>query len=69
MFAINPSEAALSRWMHPSVARGWLAQITRYSSGLRKVRSRCSGAGEFRALLNCDWVTLDLPRGSGPFSP
>ena len=60
MAAINPSQAALTRWMHPSVARSWIAQITRYRSDRRPIEWRGGGAAEFHMLLSRDWITLDF---------
>ena len=60
MAAINPAQAALTRWMHPSVAKSWLAQITRYPLDPRTAQWRCEGAAEFRMLLTRDWVALDM---------
>jgi hypothetical protein len=51
--------------MRPSVARCWMAQITRYSRHPSSTRCRqAEGEAIFRALLSGDWVTLDLS-GSG----
>jgi len=70
MTVINPAQAALSRWMNPSVARSWIAQITRYSQRRRTdFRRHDDGEAEFRMLLSCDWVTLNLPRPRSTFSP
>jgi hypothetical protein len=66
MFAINPAEAALSRWMRPSVARGWIAQITRYPCDRQNPKLRSAGEAAFRSLLRCDWVTLELDEGDRP---
>ena len=66
MSAINPAQAALTRWMRPSVARSWIAQITRHSRYSRCARSRreAERVGEaaraFRTLLTRDWVVVDL---------
>lgn len=56
---LNSAQAALSQWMRPPVARGWLAQITRYTAR-RAAFTREAGSGAFRALLNRDWVKLDI---------
>jgi hypothetical protein len=69
MSVINPAQAALTRWMHPSVARSWIAQITRYPQQ-RPSRSREEyGEAAFRMLLSCDWVSLDLRGSRRSFSP
>jgi hypothetical protein len=61
MSAIDPAEAALTRWMRPSVALGWIAHITGYSRRRRLSHRRDYGEAAFRMLLSRDWVTLDLP--------
>jgi hypothetical protein len=69
MSAINPAQAALTRWMHPSVARSWMAQITRYRSDRRPVECHDGGAAEFHMLLSRDWVTLDFGPSGRPQAP
>ncbi|MFL6733280.1 MAG: hypothetical protein ACJ8EY_01140 [Sphingomicrobium sp.] len=65
----NPPEAILSRWMRPSVARSWIAQVRRYS---RHPSTRCrldEGEATFRTLLSRGWVTLDLAGAGARRSP
>jgi hypothetical protein len=69
MSIINPAQAALTRWMHPLVARSWIAQITRYPRDRSAAHTRSDGAMEFHTLLSRDWVILDLPTRRGSFSP
>jgi hypothetical protein len=70
MSVINPAQAALSRWMNPSVARSWIAQITRYSQRRRtSFRRYDDGEAAFRMVLRCDWVRLNLPPSRSSFSP
>jgi len=69
MPSFNPPEAFLSRWMRPSVARGWIAQITRYSRHPSSRFPRDEGEAAFRTLLSRDWVKLDLPGAGAQRTP
>ena len=69
MSAINPAQAALSRWMRPAVAKSWIAQITRYSRERRRSWRPVYGEEAFRMVLSRDWVTLDLGSSAGPLGP